>query len=243
MILVCESSEPQRLGLESFQFGSIQFEIAAQPPDTGFYLYFDESSHQLRLCRADTRDKGLMVDFKDAFQSYRTQKLSPAKDLLSRALGFDDSKKICDLTMGLAQDTAKLLYLGFTVTGVERDPIVAALVKNAMDRAIDEPAISRLSLHWGDQKDFLKRPEATLFDAYYLDPMFHHKRSALPKKDMQYLAEIVDESDDEDYRQVIETLQGWKKRLVIKRARQAKPLCEIKPRHSLEGKMIRFDVY
>ena len=73
--------------------------------------------------------------------------------------------------------------------------------------------------------------------------MFTHKRSALPKKDMQYLADLVEPTGDDDYRDIMQWLISKRRRLVIKRARQDGPLCNIEPKHSIEGKMTRFDIY
>jgi len=231
----------QAADFASLSFGGVAFHVVNEKPAEGFYFQFFPEACEVRLQRAGTRDKGLGVDFEKDFEHYKAQKLSPHKELLARAVNLDDHKKICDLTMGLAQDAGKLAYWGAEVTAVERDPVVAALVKNALERAKNVEKLKTFTIHFGEMRDFLAQPQTV--DAYYLDPMFSHKRSALPKKEMQYLADLVEAPDDEEYRAPMELIRKTGRRLVVKRPKLAGPLCGLEPRHTLEGKMIRFDVY
>jgi 16S rRNA (guanine1516-N2)-methyltransferase len=220
----------------------VDFQLVHEVPTEGFYFHFLPESCELQLHRAGLKDKGLVIDFKKEFAHFKREKLSVKRDLLGRALSVTVNKKICDLTMGLAQDGFKLAYLGAHVTGVERNPFVAALVKNALERATALECLKHFEVHFGQLQDFVKTSYEH-FDAFYLDPMFSHKRTALPKKDMQYLADLVDEAEDESYRECMEFLIKKRKQLVVKRPRQAGPLCGMEPKRVLEGKMIRFDVY
>jgi len=59
-----------------------------------------------------------------------------SSDLLGKAVGIKKNLKVCDLTLGLAQDSLKLVFLGAQVTGIEQNPWVFALVENALERVV-----------------------------------------------------------------------------------------------------------
>jgi 16S rRNA (guanine1516-N2)-methyltransferase len=80
-------------------------------------------------------------------------------------------------------------------------------------------------------------------DAVYLDPMFPPKRkkSALAKKEIRILRELVgDDPDAEDLLQI--SLQIATKRVIVKRHLSAPPLGQT-PDKSYSGKLVRYDVY
>lgn len=223
-------------------FGGHKIQMVDARPTSGFYFEFVTETCELRLHRGGSKDRGLCVDFQEERAAYRLQKLSLRKDLLARAVGVEDGLKLCDLTLGLAQDAYKMAYLGAKVTGVERHPVVAALVKNAIERGKDLPELQGFQLVYGEAK-YVVDQHGGEFEVFYLDPMYSHKRKALPKKEMQYLSELVDAGSDDDYRPLIESLQSARRKLVVKRPRQDGPLCGIPPKRVVEGKMVRFDVY
>lgn len=136
-------------------------------------------------------------------------------DLLVKAVGpkrVASSKNsqgaiVCDLTAGLGQDSLVLALSGAAhVHMVERDPIVAALLEDALRRlrllsiASDlgpqaELALElsqRLTLHFGDGKSVIQNlqsnGELIRPDIVYLDPMFPPRtKSAAVKKGMAML--------------------------------------------------------
>lgn len=204
--------------------------------------YFEEDAGVLTLCKVGAKDSGLSIDFSAEVKEFIRQKISPSKDLLAKAVGFKKNLKIADLTLGMAQDALKLAYFGAQVTGVESQPWVFALLENALLRAQEVPAALNLSLVQGDAREVFK----TLIhdhEVFYIDPMFSHKRKALPKKAMQYLAEIAGESDEAAFGEIILQLQSLKKRAVVKRADKAPLLCGLKPLRQVKGKLVRFDIY
>lgn len=207
-----------------------------------FHLEHDSETNILSIFKKGSKDSGLSVDFEKSINEFRRQKISPRTDLLARALGFKKGMKIADLTVGLAQDSLKLAYFGAEVTGVEAQPWIFALLKNAQERANDEEAVRRLNIVVGSSIEWIDRL-LPAHDVFYLDPMFNHKRRALPKKGMQYLAEIAHDTEDGDWLSLMEKITKTKKRLVVKRPPNAEPLCGVEPLRSIEGKMIRFDIY
>ena len=81
-------------------------------------------------------------------------------------------------------------------------------------------------------------------DVVLLDPMFPAKRKpdAKPPKAMQALAAVVGADDDADAL-LVPALGVATQRVIVKRPRQAPPLAGLKPAWTIEGKLLRFDVY
>lgn len=207
-----------------------------------FYLEHNSETNVLAIFKKGAKDSGLSIDFEKSLKEFRRQKMSARTDLLARALGFKKEMKVADLTLGLAQDSLKLAYFGADVTGVEAQPWIFALLKNAQERAMDDEAVKRLNIVVGSSLDWIDRL-LPVNEAFYLDPMFNHKRRALPKKGMQYLAEIARDTEEGDWLLLMDKIRDARKRLVVKRPPKAEPLCGVEPLRSVEGKMIRFDVY
>ena len=86
--------------------------------------------------------------------------------------------------------------------------------------------------------------EADMVDVVYLDPMFEHdeKNKAQVKKDMQAFRQVVGQDDDADDL-LARAYACARCRVVVKRARKARPLADKEPTYSLTGKANRFDVY
>ena len=176
---------------------------------------------------------------------------------IARAIGVKSSfmPSVADLTAGLGADAFVLAGLGAEVTMVERHPVVAALLRSGMDRAIrygdDEDllaAVKRMTLVRGDARDWLAgtHPDALAAeqpDVIYLDPMFPERnKSALVKKEMQVLQALV--GKDEDIADLLDdALTKARYRVVVKRPRISDPLAGRKPSFSVTGKSTRFDVY
>ncbi len=71
----------------------------------------------------------------------------------ARAKGIERPWAI-DATAGFGEDSLLLAAVGFTVDLYEQDCVIAALLKDALDRAADEPAlataVARMRLHAGE---------------------------------------------------------------------------------------------
>jgi 16S rRNA (guanine1516-N2)-methyltransferase len=141
--------------------------------------------------------------------------------------------------------------VGASVTMLERSPVIAALLEDALKRIEELPELSeRLSLVKGDATDYILERGANnneaLADVIYLDPMFpHKKKSALVKKEMRAFQQLLGE--DMDSARLLEAaLQYAGNRVVVKRPSYAEPI-ELasgrKPNTAIESKKHRFDVY
>lgn len=156
--------------------------------------------------------KPLFVDFSPYTTSRLSTRGTAGGDLLVKAVSPRNAR-IWDLTAGLGQDSVVLALAGAQhVTMVERDPIVATLLGDALrrldvlaefgDEATRKEASSlrkKLSLHVGDGVEIVKTMNGLPPDIVYLDPMFPaRKKSAAVKKNMQLLHTLLDSQMDQD---------------------------------------------
>lgn len=205
----------------------------------------------IALQKTDDRSSPLYIDFLQGKMNYRAQHASIKKEALARAMGLKNHThpKIVDATGGLAADSFTLASLGFEVTLLERSPIIYLLLEDGIRRAKEDPSIApivnRIQLVHADAMKWLQglagrdRP-----DIIYLDPMFpERKKSALPKKKMLILHDVVGE--DADAGMLLEVALACAiKRVVVKRPRLAEMLAlSPAPSFSLLGSSSRFDVY
>lgn len=150
-----------------------------------------------------------------------------------------------DATAGLGEDSLLLAAAGFTVTMYEKDPVIAALLKDALDRAANEPQLSaiveRMTLVKGDSVAALRAMGAAP-DVVFLDPMFPERtKSAAVKKKFQLLHRL--ERPCEDERELLDAaLAAGPRKVVIKRPPKGPCLAGVKPSHAVAGKAVRYDV-
>lgn len=187
----------------------------------------------------------LSVDFLAGANAHRAQFGGGKNQPLSKACGLNKHKglTIIDVTAGLGRDAYVLASLGASVIAIERNPTIAALLKDGLARAQaagDENA-ARITLVEGNAAVIIPTLEAP--DIIYCDPMYPHRdKSALVKKDMRLLRCVV--GDDEDADHLFEIArQAAKRRVVVKRPRHAPTLSHQQPNYQLMGKSSRFDVF
>ncbi len=182
---------------------------------------------------------------------YRQRLTSLKKERLARALGLKGGTHpvIVDVTAGLGRDSFILASLGFEVTLLERSSVMYQSIVEGMQHARKEEALAAIvdrmhvihvdAIIWLPQLSDDEKP-----DKIYLDPMFpERKKSALPKKDMQLLQDMVGEDVDADTLLQV-ALRVAKDRVVVKRPRLANSLVSDRtPSFALTGSSSRFDVY
>ena len=170
------------------------------------------------------------------------------RELLVRAArvkGVADPVAI-DATAGLGEDALLLAVAGFRVRLYERNPTIAALLEDALERAESIPeladAIGRMQLEKTDSEPALRQlgfqPDVVL-----LDPMFpSRQKSAAVKKKLQLLQQLEEPCDDEAAL-LDAAFAAHPRKVVVKRPVKGPWLAERKPAHSLSGKAVRFDCY
>lgn len=149
-----------------------------------------------------------------------------------------------DATAGLGEDSLLLAAAGFQVAMCERDPLVAALLRDALERAaLDErlaPAVGRMSLFERDALDLLASLPAPP-DVVYLDPMFPPRaKDAAVKKKFQLLHRVEPPCQDEAGLLEAAIAAGPRK-VVVKRPAKGPWLAGVRPAYSVAGKSVRYD--
>lgn len=197
---------------------------------------------------SESKMRPLYVDFLQGPLAHRKKYGGGKNQLIAKAIGIKSKQTliVLDLTAGLGRDGFVLATLGCKVTLCERSPTIFALLQDGFNRALSEKWFQDLGLElfYGDGLSYLSQlTEENYPDVIYIDPMFPHKaKTALVKKEMRMLREIV--GDDEDCEKLLDAaLKVAKKRVVVKRAKLAPTLSSKKPDIVYKGKSSRFDVY
>ena len=149
-----------------------------------------------------------------------------------------------DATAGLGEDSLLLAAAGFHVQLCEYNPVIAALLRDALRRAVEIPEleeiIGRMRLTEGDSR-ILLRELAEPPDLILLDPMFPERRkNALSKKKLQLLQRLEQPCEDESGL-LRAALDAGPRKIVIKRPVRGDFLAGRRPGYSITGKLIRYD--
>lgn len=224
-----------------------QLKLPLARPDQTYELLLQYSSEGLELHRCGMI---LRVDLSSGSLAFRQRQ--QGKDLLLRAVvgKKKGALQVVDATGGLGRDAFLLAAAGHQVQVCEQQVVLAALLADGLKRASLHPntaaAAARIQLTVGNASHLLqtlaaedRRPEVM-----YLDPMFpQRQKSALVKKEAQFLQELVPETPNEDILLLQQARDLALYRTVVKRPVHAAFLGESEPSFSLSGKTIRFDIY
>jgi 16S rRNA (guanine1516-N2)-methyltransferase len=150
---------------------------------------------------------------------------------------------ILDTTAGWGKDAAILASFGATVLMLERQPVMALMLADALQRqAMTMSNALDLSVRAVDALTYLTSlTPADYPDVIYIDPM-HPKRqkSALVKKELQLLQRLIGvDSDAKDL--LILARQRTRQKVVVKWPQGNSPL--LPPCASIRGRTVRFDIY
>jgi len=247
---VSYAHQAQKLTAQTF---ANEHQLACLPPhklSSELVLNFTE----MQLEIIDLQNKmNLSVDFIGGSLGHRKKYGGGKGQTIAKAIGIKQGKAIpsvLDATAGLGKDSYVFACLGCPVTLLERSPIVAALLKDGIERAslnIEFSEIIRngFELHNDDALTYIQAiDDKAKPDVIYLDPMYpEKKKSASVKKNMQILQKLLGQDTDTD--EILRVaLQKAGKRVVIKRPKGAEELqAEKKPTLSYESKGTRYDVY
>lgn len=147
---------------------------------------------------------------------------------------------ILDATAGWGRDAAVLASFGATVIMLERNPVMAALLDDALHHREDLDL--NLSLIHTNAMDYLSDLSPGNYpDIIYIDPMHpERQKAALVKKDLQILQQLIGPDDDALALIDMACTKALKK-VVVKWPQQLASLQ--KPNACVSGKTVRFDIY
>ncbi len=198
---------------------------------------------QGRRCRLQ---RVLFVDFLHGRHGYRLAHNRTIDQNLAKAVGIKPGYRpnVVDATAGLGGDAFVLASLGCKVQMHERNPIVAILLEDGLQRAAaakkTEKIIANMTLRKGDSRQLLT---TAICDTIYLDPMYPYTPSHAEKKlAMRILRAIV--GDDSDTTMLMTNAeQSPARRITVKRPRNAPYISQRLPDAVIRGKSCRYDVY
>ena len=172
---------------------------------------------------------------------------APKQGAFNQALG-KKTRSVIDATGGWGGDTLLMCIQGYQVTIIERNPVMALLLEDAMARlsrtgwAHDNDVFIPKVINQ-NAIDYFKASNDLNVDCVYLDPMFppKKKKSAAVNKQMQLLQWLV--GADHDASQLLASVATCgAKRAAVKRPDYAKPLYA-KPSTQFSSKLVHYDVY
>lgn len=229
--------------------------------DTGpkIALFIQESGFSLIDPDLDKRAM-VFIDFASGSANHRRRFGGGKSQTLAKSAGLDQKRglTVVDATAGLAGDSFVMACLGANVLMLERNPVLALMIDEALCSASrktgDEELgsiVDRMQLMHVDSIDWLKQQKDESLDIVYLDPMFpERKKTAAVKKEMQLLQSLLENtsidvslSAFEESELLGQARRASRFRTVVKRPRHAPPLAGEKPGYSLEGKSTRYDIY
>ena len=191
----------------------------------------------------------IRVDFASGAVAHRRLFGGGSGQMIAKAVGIAPGIRptIVDATAGLGRDAFVLAELGCAMTLIERQPLIAALLEDGLQRASTDPEVvpivARMKLLCGNAIELLTTWSDEAPQVIYLDPMFPHRdKSALVKKEMRLFRPLA--GDDNDAPALLDAaLALATHRVVVKRPRKAPAIAGKPPSYTLEGKSSRFDIY
>ena len=219
---------------------------AAFIPELGL-LYLKVSRDGLSLMRDGME---LRPDFAEMLPRIKQGALQ--REMLVKAARVKgvEAPRAVDATAGLGEDSLLLAAAGFTVTLCEADPVIAALLEDALARAsaheVLGPIVERMHLVAGDSRIALERAGASTGaqpDVVYLDPMFPGRtKTAAVKKKFQLIHGLERPTEPLDEESLLQAaLAAHPRKVVIKRPVKGPYLAGVKPSHAIAGKAVRYD--
>lgn len=241
--LMCEgTASPDRLAAIAARWQLTSDENAL------FALVLTEQRLELRKLD-EPKLGGIYVDFVGGVMAHRRRFGGGRGEAVAKAVGIKSGylPDVVDATAGLGRDAFVLASVGCRVRMLERNPIVAALLDDGLQRGYQDPEIGgwlteRLTLIHATSQTALETITPAP-DVVYLDPMYpHREKSALVKKEMRVFQSLVGSDADAD-ELLRPALALAKKRVVVKRPDYAPALANITSQSAINTKNHRFDIY
>ncbi|NCN43949.1 MAG: 16S rRNA methyltransferase [Piscirickettsiaceae bacterium CG_4_9_14_3_um_filter_43_564] len=208
-----------------------------------------DGSADYKLALFSNMSGPVFIDFIQGKKNHRRQFGGGKGQPLARAVLAQQQPHIIDATAGMGGDGFVFAGLGCQVTLIERSPIIAALLADAIERTQhpDTPKdiraiMERMTLIEADAADYLSQG-AVHCDVVYCDPMYpEKKKTAAAPKEMQALQQLVG-SDQDSQTLLAAALQVAQKRVVVKRPKKAQPLIGPTPNAQISSPNTRYDLY
>jgi 16S rRNA (guanine1516-N2)-methyltransferase len=211
-----------------------------ESPGEELTVLFDAAG--VTLCGYGLRYQG---DFSSMLHRVTDGRL--AHEMLVRAAKTADAPgRAIDATAGMGEDSFLLAAYGYEVTMYEQNPVIAALLRDALRRAkkqmILKDIVCRMHLVEGNSIDLLAK-QADPVDLIYLDPMFPaRQKSGLINKKLQLIQKMEPPCGEEEAL-FAAAISANPSKIIVKRPLKSPHLAGKKPNYTLNGKAIRYDCY
>ena len=208
---------------------------------TALYVVFDEDG----TCLTDG-EMTLRGDYSAKIRRLKHNNLSH-EALIKAALRKEKKEHptAIDGTAGLGEDSLLLAAAGFTVTLCEHNPVIAALLKDTLARAMTIPEltdiVSRMTVYEGSSLSCFASA-TTPPDVILLDPMFPERKKKAKVKEKLQLIQKLESPCTEETALLDAALATGAPKIIIKRPAKGPWLAGRKPSYAVEGKVIRYDV-
>ena len=166
--------------------------------------------------------------------------------LVRAAKAEGENLKAIDATAGMGEDGFLLAAYGYEVTLYEQNPVIAALLKDALRRAKKHPVLkdiaSRMKLVEDNSVECLSKLMDPV-DVIYLDPMFpERQKSGLINKKLQLIQKLEPPCSGE--KELFDAaIKASPSKIIVKRPLKSVCLDGREPSYTLKGKAIRYDCY
>ena len=238
-IVVCLGKGGQRDMAESFS-RKTGAPIMDKP---GEYLTINFDSKGVSLSGFGLTYQG---DFAETMMHRVTNGRLQHEMLVKAASSEKEGRKAIDATAGMGEDAFLLAAQGYEVTLYEQNPVVAALLKDAIRRAkknqILKDIAGRMKVVEADSVESMSKLLDPV-DVIYLDPMFPaRQKSSLINKKLQLIQKLEPPcSEETDLFDA--ALKVGPSRIIVKRPLKSEYLAGREPSYTLKGKAIRYDCY
>ncbi|WMY95110.1 MAG: class I SAM-dependent methyltransferase [Arsenophonus sp.] len=196
------------------------------------------------------------VDFLSPKLRFRRKIASYKNEAIAKAVGIrkDYFPTIVDATAGFGTDAFILASLGCKVFMFERNPVIAALLENGLQRAYLDSEIGYLlkdrMILLNVLSDSILSDLSFMPDVIYLDPMYpYRKKKCFNKKNMRLLQCLLGASNEDVTDLVISAMKIAKYRVIVKRPNYATSLIikegiiKESPKGTIKTRKHRFDIY
>jgi 16S rRNA (guanine1516-N2)-methyltransferase len=195
---------------------------------------------KLSLCAE--KIKPFSIDFLAGKSDFRRRAQGQKEQIVKATLAGQNDAEILDLTAGLARDAFVMAGSGARVLLCERNPVMAALLDDAIRRLAQSPIGKKyqLTLRFVDALTESFQPS---FEVVYLDPMHPPRKStAQVKKDIAMVQDIVG-SDLDKEALFAKACKLASKRVVLKWPVKVPHISKRAPDFIYQGKSTNFEVY
>lgn len=218
-----------------------------EPGDFSFLLHWRCQGLELRKSGDKKLPGALRVDFGDPGMLRRLVRCRQELVVRAAKISKQEGALLFDATAGLGRDGFLLAAAGFRVWMFERHPVIAALLRDGLERAARSPETaaiaSRITLVEEDALFALAAPEEQPA-VIYLDPMFPARpKSAEVKQNAQLLRHMNLGNLTEETALLQAALALQPKKVVIKRPLKGGKTAVSAPSYSIKGKSVRYEVY